>query len=160
MNFFGTWKTIIWNKVLFQNVTVVNSPQELLNGHKQAEHQSVRVDIDARDQVDIICDQCDYQCRLNIQLKKHINVHHKQKEEEQPQDNSEMKFNCETCPFASHYVLHMWEHRQSDHPEQVPQFFPKSKDMVLALLAEQGYDIIFEIEALKKRCERLPCRAH
>ena len=42
-----------------------------LNNHKQTNHKSVKVVIGEKDLVEIQCDQCDFQCRLNIILKKH-----------------------------------------------------------------------------------------
>lgn len=118
--------------------------KEKLNSHQQTNHKNLKVDIEAKDQVEIYCDECEYTCKLNIQLRKHKKSAHIGKE------NTELRFQCDSCAFASNYVLHMWEHRQANHPQNIPQFFPKSKDMVLALLAEQSYDMIEEIGTLKK----------
>ena len=46
--------------------------------------------------------------------------------------------------------MHLWDHRQKLHPEQLQEFSPRPKDMVLSLLAEQNIDIIDEVYALKK----------
>ena len=43
----------------------------------------------------------------------------------------------------------MWEHREENHPGQTPKFSPKSKDMLLALVAEQNVDVIEELENLR-----------
>ena len=48
------------------------------------------------------------------------------------------------------YLMHVWDHRQSNHPNQTPNFYPKPKEMVLALLAEQNIDTIEEVEMLKR----------
>ena len=118
---------------------------EDLKSHKQAEHKALRVDIDTRDQVDIMCDQCDYKCRLNIQLKKHKVLYHKEKKE------THEKYQCDVCSYASDYLLHMWDHRQSKHPDQTPHFSPsRPQDMALSLIAEQNIDIAHEVEGLKR----------
>ena len=44
---------------------------ESLNANKQTEHKMLKVDITKKDQVVVTCEQCDYKCRLNIQMKKH-----------------------------------------------------------------------------------------
>ena len=81
---------------------------------------------------------------LNIQLKKHKESGHEAKIDEI------LKYKCESCAFSSDYLLHMWGHREANHSEQTPHFFPKSMDMLLAMLAEQNFDILEELEALKK----------
>jgi hypothetical protein len=47
--------------------------------------------------------------------------------------------------------LHVWEHRQSQHPEQIPEFPPPrpAKDMILSLIAEQNIEVIQEAESLR-----------
>ena len=50
--------------------------QENLHAHKQVEHKTLKVDIKAKDQVDILCDQCEFKSRLNIQMKKHKKSSH------------------------------------------------------------------------------------
>ena len=117
------------------------SSLEDLDIHKQVKHKSTKVNIDIQDQIVIKCDKCDYKCRLNIQLRKHMEKHHKEEE---------LKYKCDLCNFASNYLLHAWEHRQSNHPEKAPEFAPRSsKDMVLSMLAEQNIDIIEGLETLR-----------
>ena len=119
------------------------SPEEI-NGHAQIEHKTAKVDIDGKDQIDIMCDQCEYKCRLNIQLKKHKKTSHL------PDSDVKLKYKCDACSFASEYIMHLWDHRQKLHPEQLQDFSPRPKDMVLSLLAEQNIDIIDAVDALKK----------
>ena len=54
------------------------------------------------------------------------------------------------CDFSSGYILHLWEHIAQRHPDQMPSFNPRSKDMVSALIAEQNLNILEEVETLKK----------
>ena len=114
-----------------------------LNSHKQTKHMSLKIDVSIKDQIAIKCEHCDFKCRLNIQLKKHMQSVH-------GHEDSKLRFKCGLCDFESHYVLAMWEHKQTYHPENLPNFQPKSKDMTSTLLAEQGFDIMEEIETLKK----------
>ena len=61
---------------------------EELNIHIQVEHKTLKVEIQIKDQLEIPCDQCEYKCRLNIQLKKHKRTCHK---------NIQLKYNCDIC---------------------------------------------------------------
>ena len=67
----------------------------------------------------MMCDQCDYKCRLNIQLNKHKKKKHKDAQ-------LELKYNCGSCDFAANQLLHVWEHRQSKHPDKIPEFPSKT----------------------------------
>ena len=114
-----------------------------LDIHKQTSHMELKIDISVKDQIVIQCEQCEFTCRLNIQLKKHMkSVHIK--------ENNELRFKCGSCEFASHYVLQMWQHRQTVHPDKEQKFKPKPQDMVSTLLAEQGFDLLEEMETMKK----------
>jgi hypothetical protein len=106
-------------------------------------HKILKVDLGAKDRIEMQCDECQYKCLLNIQLKKHKKAVHEVQE-------SELKYDCEKCAFATNYLLHLWEHREQKHPDQTPTFHPRSKDMALALLAEQNIDLIEELESFKK----------
>ena len=45
----------------------------------------------------------------------------------------------------------MWEHRQSNHPDKIPEFPSRTpKDMILSLIAEQNIDLIEEVETFRK----------
>ena len=47
--------------------------------------------------------------------------------------------------------MHVWEHRQSNHPDQVPEYPARpAKDIILSMLAEQNIDMFEEVETLKK----------
>ena len=111
--------------------------------HQQTNHQNLKVDIDVRDQVQIQCDQCDYKCTLNIKLKKH------KKRVHEDQDDKSQRFKCNMCDYTTDFVLYIWEHRQANHPNDIPQFSPQSKDMVLSLLANQVNDLLEEMGTLK-----------
>ena len=119
---------------------VANNEAEVKN-HVQVIHKTLQVDL--KEKIEIPCDQCDFKCYLNIQLKKHKKSVHK----DLPQD---MKYQCSLCDICSGYILHLWEHVAQSHPDQIPNFNPKSKDMVSALIAEQKLNILEEVETLKK----------
>ena len=93
-----------------------SSNVENMNSHVQFEHKTPKVDIEKRDQVNIMCDKCEYKCRLNIQLKKHKETVHSN------HHVADSKYKCDTCSFEAEYLLHMWDHRQSKHPDHTPQF--------------------------------------
>ena len=118
-----------------------NSEMEVsLTTHKQVMRKTVEVKIVP---IKVQCDQCEFKCLLNIQLKKHKKAVH-------VVGTDDLKYKCASCKFSSNFMLHIWEHRESNHPNETPNFFPRSKDMALALLAEQNIDIIEEVETLKK----------
>ena len=112
------------------------------NTHVQTIHKVIKIDINVEDQIEFKCDQCEYKCRLNRQLKNHKKSVHVEK------DLGRLK--CGTCDFTANYILPMWEHREYEHSDNVKLFYPKSKDMALTFLAEQGYDTLGEIETMKK----------
>ena len=87
---------------------------EELKLHKQMKHQTVKVDIFSQDMdagisLDPYCSQCDYECKLNIQLLQHI-----RKKNAPVMDQ---KFKCSSCAFQSNFLLKMYEHGLSEHPE-------------------------------------------
>ena len=121
---------------------ISDTKDDLIN-HNQVIHKILKVDLGAKDRIEMQCDECQYKCLLNIHLKKHKKAVHEVQE-------NDLKYNCEKCAFATNYLLHLWEHREQKHPDQTPTFHPRSKDMALALLAEQNIDLIEELESFKK----------
>ena len=117
--------------------------KERIDIHLQTNHKNLRVDIAEEDQIQFQCDQCEYRCNLNIKLRSHKKKIHEAKED------SGRSFKCNNCEFTSNHVLHMWEHRQASHPQYIPQFQRKARDLIPALLAEQGYNILEEIITMK-----------
>ena len=87
--------------------------EAFLNSHIQTNHKVLKVNIDER--IELPCDQCNYKCYLNIQLKKHKNAVHRVAE-------PDLKYKCASCDFSSNHILHMWEHRTNNHPQQTPNF--------------------------------------
>ena len=131
------------SKFKCQECDYTSIDETAFNNHKQTKHMSLKVDINIKDQVVIKCDHCDFKCRLNIQLRKHIQSTH-------GHEDNEYRYKCELCDFESHYVLTMWKHKQTDHTDKLPELHSKPKDMTSALLAEQGFNIMEEMETLKK----------
>ena len=115
-----------------------------LSNHKLTNHKLLKVDLPLEDQIQLSCNECDFKAYLNIQLKNHKKkVHDVEKQ-------ADLKYKCEICQYSSGFLIHLWKHRLVNHPQNIPNFHPRSKDMVAALLAEQNMDILDEIETLKK----------
>ena len=124
-------------------INVVNKSANLgdLSMHMQTYHMSIEVNIERKDQQNIACEQCEYKCRLNIQLKKHIKTKH--------QDVK--KYNCEECYFSINFVANQWEHSFKQHPEQTFRFNEiQSENTLLKIVAEQNGCIREEIETMKE----------
>ena len=112
--------------------------------HFQTTHKSVRVNLmDQNEFNKIKCADCEYECRYNKQLQKHFkNVH--------GEDNNVRIYNCDSCPFTTIYVGHLWEHVLDKHPGKDKEFAPKtSKDVLLNILAEQNMDLMEEVRNIK-----------
>ena len=77
--------------------------------HTQTEHKQLEVVISKEDMVTIKCDECEYKCTLNMQLRKHKNKKHPKNSE------SELKYKCNECSFSTDYLLIAMSHRQTKH---------------------------------------------
>ena len=109
--------------------------------HQQTHHMSIKVDIDIKEQSVIGCDLCNYQCRLNIEMKNHMKRKHE----------TSLKYTCKNCDYESNYVADVWEHTVNQHPDNSPQFTPKQgENLILKIVAEQNSAIMEEMETLKK----------
>ena len=91
------------------------------------------------------CLQCEYKCKLNIQMKKHIRADH--------MEVAEKRFKCNWCDFQSDGVITLNKHNLNQHPES--QMDSKSKtvnvsESILNLLAEQNLDMMEEVINLKR----------
>ena len=119
--------------------------KEDLEKHVQTSHINVKVDLKTKDQIVIQCELCEYRCRLNIQLNKHMLLKHANVEH--------LRYTCELCPFTAHYILSLWNHRETAHADTTPVFVPKPKtnqDLAIAYLAEQNLELLEEMETMKK----------
>ena len=107
------------------------------------------------------CNQCAFVCESKEELKLHTQSYHmstrvniERIDPEQEKNKEEnMKFKCNLCNFQSHHLVHLYEHKYSDHPESPMEFNPKKvtvKDMVLNLIAEQSIEIIEEIQDMRR----------
>ena len=102
-------------------------------------------------QAAVSCELCEYKCRYNIQLMKHMKSHHEEKDAE----NEMGKYKCVICEFTANFLFDMWQHRHTKHADSKPEFLPKSKskeDVAFAYLAEQMLELTEEMETLKKDC--------
>ena len=103
-----------------------------LNSHKQTMHEFAKVVLEVRDQVDLLCDQCEYKCKLNIQLKTHMKKKHEGKQKL-------TSWQCQNCDYTSNYIMDMWRHREVMHEGTRPNLEPKEKmDFTLSFIAEQN----------------------
>ena len=114
---------------------------KVIEMHKQASHMSAKVNLDVDDQNVIVCDQCDYKCKYNIQLKKHRQNSHK----------SSAKYKCKACNFTTEFIGSSWEHVATDHPELADELTPEQREnFILKIVAEQTTNIWDEMESLKR----------
>ena len=113
-----------------------------LKAHKQLEHMNVKIDVgETLDKQEIECDQCDYKCKLNIQLRVHKRKLH----------IMDPKYKCKSCEFTSNFAASIWEHMVFKHPELSHQFYPKeNENIALKIVAEQNTEILEEMEQLRK----------
>ena len=111
-----------------------------LKVHNQTYHMGLKVNIDVKEQTIIECSQCDFKCRLNIQLKKHIvNTH-----------QAEANYNCKECGYTTDYVADTWQHTLNEHPDQSFQFTPReAENFMLKMIAQQNAGIVEELDSLK-----------
>ena len=111
-----------------------------LNNHIQSRHLSVKVNINVKEQTVIACNQCEFKCRLNIQMKKHMKLKHE-----------ESRYNCIECSFTTNYVANTWEHTVDQHPDKSLNLTQKEADnFILKLVAEQNADIGEGVDGLRK----------
>ena len=84
-------------------------------------HVTIKVNIQINEQIVLSCLQCEYKCRFNIQLKKHMNRKHCGKETEQG------KYKCVLCSFNGNFLHDIWKHRQAVHADAIPEYLPQTK---------------------------------
>ena len=82
----------------------VSTNKEDFKLHTQVEHKHVQVVISKEDMVEIKCDECEYKCHLNIQLRKHMATH-----------VMALDIKCEICPFTTKEETEMKTHIQTLH---------------------------------------------
>ena len=90
------------------------------------------------------CDECEYTCTLNRQMKSHVKRKHVQ----------ECKYKCNFCDFEANVIISMYKHKFEAHPEIDHEFRPQtisrtSHDFILNLLAEQNIALMEEMLNLK-----------
>ena len=133
-----------------------------------------RVD-ETRNQEHLSCPStlCEYKCRLNIALKKHIKHEHEQKlkqcdscdnkfgsesdlKEHMIQNHeTQSKYGCNFCNYETNVLTKMFEHKFDVHPDIDSDFKPQSeakdsKDFLLNLILEQNMALIEEVTKLKE----------
>jgi hypothetical protein len=116
--------------------------RDRLNQHSITHEPSVRIEIMPNVVKPISCERCEYRCKFNIQLKKHVATKHA----------ADYKFECNFCEFKSNVLMKMYEHKFVNHPENPMDFTPSASnvnELVLTTLAEQNYGIMEEITNIK-----------
>ena len=76
-----------------------------INRHMEERHLNIEVKISNKDQNVLKCELCGFSCRLQIQLKKHIERKHADK-----------NYSCSLCQFSSDDVSSLWKHGHDEHP--------------------------------------------
>ena len=94
-----------------------SNTKEDLEKHIQLIHKETKIEIAWEDQNVVQCDQCAYKCRLNIQLKKHRNTVHGNKE---PITQSDELFPCNFCDLVFGHFYLLQTHMKDHHTQ--PQF--------------------------------------
>ena len=101
---------------------------------------SLKVDLKEDDLQTIKCNNCDYKCRYNIQLKKHMKIH-----------ESHAKYTCKKCDFSTEFVASTWEHKLTVHPEESDNISAKeSENFILKIVAEQTTSLSEDVYSLKR----------
>ena len=119
----------------------VTTNKEEIKVHMQTTHSDIKVDLRIEDQNVIICDECGYKCRLNIQYKNHKKNKHK----------GDGKYECKECDYTTSFIGKSWEHTFNVHINSNPDFVPKeSENIILNMVAEHTNSIAEEMENLKK----------
>ena len=115
--------------------------QLAISEHSQTVHMEIQVNIGKKEQTVIACDLCDYKCKYNIQLRKHLRAIHVM----------DQKYNCKECEYKTDYVANTWKHTLNQHPDK-PLEFTREKnenDFVLKLVAEQNAEILEGMDTMK-----------
>ena len=116
--------------------------------HMKAYHMKLRVEIKYDDQKVLPCNECDYKCLLNIQLKKHKEKKHSNKQSE---SKPNVVYTCKTCNYGSNYIAELWNHIFETHPGNDFKFDKKAKNnMLLNMVAEPNVDVIEEFNHLNR----------
>ena len=88
-----------------------------ISEHSQTVHMEIQVNIGGKEQTVIECDLCDYKCKYNIQLRKHLRAMHVM----------DQKYNCKECEYKTDYVANTWKHTLNQHPDKPLEFTRERK---------------------------------
>ena len=109
--------------------------------HMQTAHAEVKVFLNRTTRGALHCEMCDYVCKLNIQMKKHLENQH-----------TDLNYGCDLCGFRDNFVGNIWMHKIHKHDKSF-QFNKSSgstaNDLMLNLLAEQNSNLMDEVNTLK-----------
>ena len=80
--------------------------EEHLKVHIQTIHQSAKVDVNVTSIRTIKCQACEYVCKLNIQMKKHLEKEH---------GENSPSYKCNLCEFGADFIGEIWNHKLDSH---------------------------------------------
>ena len=124
-----------------QKCDFITMNKDEIKEHIQTIHSEIKVNLKIEDQNVISCDECDYKCRLNIQLKKHMKNKHE----------DDRKYKCTECEYTTNFIGKSWEHTMNVHIDASPEFTPDQKEnFMLNIVAEQTTTIYEEIGNIRK----------
>ena len=130
------------------NCDFTTQKKEELMIHTNSTHITVSVNINKIQPPNIqilSCDECEYTCTLNRQMKSHKKRKHVE----------DCKYKCNFCNFEANVIIAMYAHKFEAHPEIDHEFRPQTKsktsnEFILNLLAEQNIALMEEVLNLKK----------
>ena len=142
-----------------------------LNVHIQTVHKIIRVDLQSTDII-VRCGQCEYTCKLNVQLKQHMKKKHRtsktatfhsnetgKQEGNVPEKDKIPAFKCNLCDFASQSIDQIWNHKLDKHTGQAFNFnnldASDRNNIRFSFMAEQNADLMEEVLNLKKSMKDL-----
>ena len=120
-----------------------------LKSHIQTIHQSSKVNMKNVSDMTLTCEDCEYVCRYNIQMKKHQEKKHKE---------GKYRYGCDICDYRDNFLGNVWKHKLAKHSDMF--HFNSSeenipKDILLNLVAEQNANLMEEVVSLKKNVKEV-----
>ena len=118
--------------------------QTELKTHMQLLHKTPKVKIVPSK---LRCTKCEYECNLNIQMKKHIKKIHVGSEKEP-------NYFCNLCDFTTNFVDQLWNHKLEEHGDKYFNHnnFTENdrKNILFSVVAEQNVELMEEMVTLRK----------
>ena len=91
------------------------------------------------------CEKCEYTCKLNIQMKKHMEKEHSE---------TTSSYRCDLCDFRCDFLLQIWNHKLDHHGNEIFNIINMDehtrKNLMFNLVAEQNADLMVEVTNMKE----------